>query len=702
MAALVSVSSVSAPESGRFMLGVDVGGTFTDAVLIDLENREMRRVKVDTTPDDQSRGTLATLAELDLEIEQLSAFCHGTTTGINALLQRKGAKVGLICSEGVRDMLDAGRLKRDNSRGLYDPSWKRPQVEHPIVNRRHIREISARQRFDGSSFIDLDEDEVRTELEFLRDEGIEAVAICLLNAYADLSVEARVVELAHEILPDAYVQSSLVRPVVGEYPRTSAIVLDAYTGPTVSKYLIRLQEGLNDKGYEGPAVIMQMNGGVRTLERTVERYPAYTLESGPVAGMLGAQYFARNFTDVKNLVCVDIGGTSTDIGLVIDGVAQTVDDWEPEWALPLGMPAIDVRSIGAGGGSLIGFDEMGTLHIGPESAGAQPGPASYGRGGERPAITDAHVALGSLRPETFLGGKMKLDAEAATRALAKVAGGLEMSSDELASGAIQLMNASIESEVTKMVFERGADLRDFALFAYGGAGALHAVETARSAGIGEVIVPQMAGGFSALGLATAPAKVSEAISRVEELDKLELAELNGIFGQLEQRAREDLQMQGVAAGEIQLSRSMYGMYSGQSFENELVLGEGEITAALTEDWKQRFHGTYDKKYGYSAPEIPIVLTTLSVTATGPSTDISLPGVEQGEEQPPEDAVTGTHMLHVRGSGPTEATFFRRDRLLAGNKIEGPAVIEDEMTTILIPAGARSSVDEYGSIRIAVS
>ena len=324
---MASSEPSTAPSSAEdWILGVDVGGTFTDGILVGARSGEVRRAKVPTTPEDQSVGTLQTLPGVDLEPSELAKFCHGTTVGINALLQRRGAKVGLLCTEGMRDMLDVGQFTRAPE-GLYDPLWTRPHQERPIVHRRHIREITARTLFDGSTHVAFDEDQVRAELEFLRDEGVEAVGVCLLHAYTDLSHEERVIELAREIMPDAYLQSSRVRPVVGEYTRTTAIALDAYTGPVVTKYLQRLDDRLRGAGYESPAVIMQMNGGVRTLTRTIESFPAYTMLSGPVAGVLGAEYYGREVADAENLVCVDIGGTSTDLGLVLDGEAQTDNDW---------------------------------------------------------------------------------------------------------------------------------------------------------------------------------------------------------------------------------------------------------------------------------------------------------------------------------------------------------------------------------------
>jgi N-methylhydantoinase A len=684
----------------NYVLGVDVGGTFTDAALIDTETGDLLRAKVSTTPDDQSRGTLATLPELGIDAGELSTFCHGTTVGINALLQRKGVKTGLICNRGMRDMLDAGRHVRDPE-FLYDPSWMRPHLERPLVERRYIREIDARMLYDGSIYIEFDEEQVREQIALLRDEGVESVAVCLLNSYANPEHEERVLGLIREMMPDAYVQSSAVRPVIGEYARTAAAVIDAYTGPVVSDYLLRLDGAMQERGHRGPSVIMQMNGGVRTLTRTVEHFPAYTLASGPVGGLLGAEYFGRNLLDAPNLICVDIGGTSTDIGVVMDGRAQTVEEWEVEWQLPLGVPAVDVRSIGAGGGSIIQTDEMGTLRVGPESAGAQPGPAGYGRGGTEPTITDAHILSGALRPGAFLGGRMELDLDAAEASIAGLAERLVIEPHRLAGGAIELMNASIESEIAKLVFERGVDLRRFSLFAYGGAGALHVCEVALRAGVGEVIVPQDAGGFSALGLATAPPKVERAIADVREIKDFTIAELRTRLGELEQQVRDDLESQGVAPEETEIVRSMYAMYNGQSFSNQLAFETWPIDESGIEDWIDRFNGMYDRLYGYSAPEQGITVTTLSVSGTGPRRKLLLPELEAGGVRPDDSAQMGRFPLRVSGGELVEASFYQRDALRAGNRISGPAVIEEEMTTTVVPPKCEAVVDPYGNLRIAI-
>lgn len=687
--------------ASRYRLGIDVGGTFTDAVLVDTQSGKVERGKVLSTPDDPSKGTMQALDSFGVPVDSIGFFCHGSTVGINALIQRRGAKVALICTQGTRDMLDMGRLRRPYGDDLYDPTWMRPHQANPIVPRRHIREVAARMLYDGSVYIDLDEDAARREIEFLRDEGVEAVAVCLLHAWKNLAHEERLVELIREVHPQAYVQWSGLRPVYGEYSRTLSVVLDAYTGPLIVRYLGRLAEALSRAGFPGEVLIMQMNGGLRTLSETVADFPAYTIESGPVAGALGAEYFARSFLETNNLVCMDIGGTSTDIAFVVEAKAEVTEEWQFEFNVPLGMPAIDVRSLGAGGGSIIGVDDIGTLRVGPESAGAMPGPAAYGRGGQLPTITDAYVVLGWVQPQLFLRGELELDAEAAHAAMKGLARQLRLDPVELGAGAIQLMNVHIENEISKMAFERALDLRDFSLLAYGGAGPIHAAHVARSLGLADAIIPFFPGGFSALGMVTAPVKAERAVSVIEPLVGLGAQRLSEILRGLEERVVQDLGRQSVAAADIRFESAMYGMYEGQSFDNRVMLPAGRRSLS-DEDvavWVEDFHHLYERVYGYSAREMGIVITTVTVTGLGPQVGIPLPEQELGPPEPHAEAIELRATMFVDGEFRDGVPFYIRDRLAAGNVVDGPAVIDDGLSTVLVPTGAHARIDRFGGIHI---
>jgi N-methylhydantoinase A len=681
-------------------VAVDVGGTFTDAVLVDEDAGTIRRAKVLTTPADRSEGTLNAVDQFGISGADIYQFSHGSTAGINALIERKGAKTALICSQGTRDLLDMGRLRRPLGDDLYDPTWQRAHQANPIVHRRHVREVSARSLYDGSTYVDLDEDEVRAQLAFLREEGIESVAVCLLHSWKNLAHERRIVELIEEELPDVYVQWSAVRPVYGEYGRTLTCVLDAYTGPLIAEYLESLRSKLAAQGFPGQVLIMQMNGGTRTLEETVEHFPAYMIESGPVAGALGAEHYAHSRLDNDNLICMDIGGTSTDIAFIVEGAAQVTDEWEFEFSLPLGVPAVDVRSLGAGGGSIIGIDEMGTLSVGPRSAGARPGPACYGQGGAEPTITDAYVELGIVQPGLFLGGELTIDTDAAHTALSRVAEPMQLEAASLATGAIKLMNVHIENEISKMAFERALDMRNFSLLAYGGAGAIHAAQVARRLGMREAVIPYFPGGFSALGMITAPIKVERAVSIIEPVDAIGADGINEHVEKLHQEVGDDLARQGIAEEDMRFDRVLYGMYEGQSFDNRLPLAaEGGLTEARLDQWKEDFHAYYDRIYGYSAREMPIILTTASVVGIGPTPVVPLQELEAGGEEPGGDTIELRATISVDGKVFEDAPFYSRDRLLAGNRVVGPGVIDDGLSTILLPEASTATIDKFGGIHI---
>ena len=683
----------------RYRLGVDVGGTFTDGVAHDLDTGQLIRMKVSTTPEDQANGTVTLLEQFPFAPDQVASFNHGATVGLNAVLTRGGARTGLLCTAGFRDLLDIGQLYRPDGDDLYDPQWIRPHQARPLVHRRHRREISERLRDDGTVHEALDEQAARRELEFLRAEGVESVAICLINAYADDAHERRLRELIAEVLPDAYVQVSSVQARAGEYKRTFAVVLDAYAGPAITRYLTSLRERMRQIGCAGELQIMQMTGGLRNLDTTIEHFPALTMSSGPVAGILGAEFYAGNAVAANSLVCVDIGGTSTDIGFIHDGRSLITDDWEVDEGMPLGVSTVDVSSIGAGGGSLIRVDEFGTLTAGPESAGAVPGPVAYGRGGTEPTLTDCYLVLGYVEPSLFLGGRMSLDRDAALAAFEPLAAKLDTTPEEVARAAYDLVNRDIVNAVRSKAFDRALDVRDYALFAYGGAGPLHAVATAQGLGMSSVVVPYFPGGFSAFGMLTSRPKVEHVSAQMRGLDAIEPSALTETFASLERDARSDLAFQGVADDQIELERFIYVMYTGQSWDNRLPVPAGELDAASVEAIRRATDAHYEAVYGYVAPELGVFVTTLAVTGEGPAPQLRLPEIERGASEPPAGAEKLRGTAHLGRAASVPMPFLARAELLAGNVVEGPAVIDDELGTILVPPGARAVVDEHATITI---
>ncbi len=681
-------------------VGIDVGGTFTDAVMVDDERGEVHRTKVLTTADDQSKGTLEALQRLVDDPSQVASFYHGYTVGLNAALTRTGAKAGMLVTAGHRDLVDTGRHWRPFDENLYDATWERPHQARPVVDRRHRREVPERMRENGEVKLPLDEEAVRRELEFFKSEGIESVGVCFINSYEHPAHEERVRELVEEVMPEAYVQTSRIWPLAREFERTFVVMLDAYTGPPVARYLRRLEQRLEAAGFNPRVEIMQMDGGLRTSE-SVREATVYTLQSGPVAGLLGAETYVRELLGARNLVCLDIGGTSSDLGVIVDGSAEVTNEWELEHAIPLAVTTLDVRSIGAGGGSLISSDEVGSLQVGPKSAGSEPGPACYGRGGTEPAMTDAYVAMGLLQPDLFLAGQMQLDRDAALAALRRVAEPLNLEPVALAEGAYAIANTKIGAAVSAMTIDRGLDPREFSLFAYGAAGPMHSVAVARELGIGEVIVPYFPGGFSAYGMTASRSRVEHSRSVMTLMAGFSAADWNVELEALAERCRDDLDRQGIGGEGVTLEFVYYGMYAGQGTDNRLVLPSGELDDDTLERVAADFHDFYESRFGYRAPEIPIMVTSLAVVGYGPIPPVTLPDVPAAGEGGAERAVIHRATLHLDGTTTADAPFYDRNLLAEGDEIAGPAVIDDRLGTIVVNPGAVAHVESHGTLRIEV-
>jgi N-methylhydantoinase A len=679
-------------------IGIDVGGTFTDAIMVDDATGAVTRTKVLTTAHDQSEGTLEAIRQLAGE-EGFDVIVHGYTVGLNAALTRTGARTALLVTGGHRGLVDSGRLSRPNGQFMYDPTWERPHDVNPLVDRRLRRGVPERMREDGVALLELDEDAVRAELEFVKAQGVTAVGICFIHGYAHPAHEDRVAAIAREILPEAYVQTSRIWPLAREYERTFVVLLDAYTGPPVIRYLRNLESRLADAQVGVRLFIMQMDGGLRSSS-AVRDAPVFTLQSGPVAGLLGAEVYSNKVLGGRDLVCLDIGGTSTDIGIIVDCEAEVTNDWELEHAIPLAITTLDVRSVGAGGGSLIGVDALGSLDVSEESAGSDPGPACYGRGGTRPAMTDAYAVLGLLQPDLFLNGQMTLRVDAAELALDELAKPLGMGPHELARGAYDITNMKIAAAMRQMTLGRGMDPRTFSLFAFGAAGPMHAVSVARLLDITEVVVPYFPGGFSAYGMIASRNKISRARALMEPLSDLDADRLSGVLAELEAECRAELESESLDPASITTSYAYYGMYAGQGYDNRLPLPR-QIDAESLRRLADDFHQFYDSRYGYSAPEIPIIVTSVVAVATGPQPPLVLPkGDDAGRTGGLANAVLTHRSIFLSGHDET-ATFYNRELLIEGDEIPGPAVIDDKLGTIVVPSGAVARVAEFGTLRIAV-
>lgn len=688
----------------KYIVGIDVGGTFTDALIYNEQDCELHRAKVLTTADDQSIGTLRAFKELfsDLGIDgsQVRRFNHGYTVGINAALTRTGSKTALLCTKGHREKMDSGGMARPFDEGvLYNPSWQRPHQVSPIVPRRYRREIPERLRENGEVLVQLDEDAVRKEVEFLKNEGIESIAICFINSYVDLKHEERTKEIVKEVFPSAYVQTSQIYPVAGEAKRTWAVVLDAYCGPKINTYLDRLKFRMQEEiGYTDDIYVMQMGGGLSTSDAILES-PVITLQSGPVGGMLGSEYYSQHILEAKNLVCIDVGGTSSDIGLIREGKVEITRNWELDYSIPYAMPTVDVRSIGAGGGSLIIVDEMGSLRVGPESAGSKPGPACYGLGGTQPAVTDACVAMGLVQPELFLGGKMALAKDAALKALMDVGNKIKMSPIVLAQGAYELVTINIAKAVEKTMTSKGLHPAGYSLMGFGAAGPLFAASVARELGIKETVIPYFPGGFAALGMLTSRLKTEHSVSPMTDLETFGPDQLNEILREIEDTCISDLVKQGVAREDIVLERTLCGMYHGQSWDQRVNVPVEKYDHSNFTKIRKFFDDHYNNVFGYKAEELKVFLTTVSAIAYGPYPNINLPKIEIGNATPDKNATLFVREVHLDRKTYKEVPFYDRFKLKANNEIAGPAVIDDKLSTIVVNEGTTAHIDEFGNVII---
>ncbi|HKP18634.1 MAG TPA: hydantoinase/oxoprolinase family protein [Gaiellaceae bacterium] len=674
------------------VVGVDIGGTFTDFMLYDTESASVHVHKVRSTPDDPGQAMVSGLAELcaaaAIAPAQVDAVFHGTTVATNAVLEHRGAEAGMLTTKGFRDVVHIGRHQRPQHYSIMqDIPWQ----ARPFVKRRHRHVVSERISPPSGEVLEpLDEEEVRAAARALKEAGVESVAICFLFSYINPEHERRAAEIVAEEIPGAFVTFSAdIFPQFREFERFTTACMNAFVGPTTGRYLERLSAALTGEGVPGKLHVMMSNGGVASAE-TAARRPVTLLLSGPAAGVLGGLW-AGETTGRRRLITFDVGGTSADIGIVTErGIteASARDTWVAGY--PLLVPMIDIHTIGAGGGSIAYVDDGGAFRVGPRSAGAAPGPAAYGQGGEEPTLTDANVVLGRIDPERFLGGEMKLDREAAAAAVQRLADRLGLGPVEAAEGIVTIANANMAGAIRSRTVQKGHDPREFALVAFGGAGPMQAAEVADSLGIPEVIVPPYPGITSAMGLLTSDLKydqmrtvfMTEGAVDAERLDR----ELVAATDELHARLRED----GVADGDIAVAAALDCRYVGQGYELRIPLPEERFTPAALEE----FHRRHEQEYGHAFRD-PIEIVNLRVTASGKRPRIErLPAVANGG-----DPLLGEgESVFGRTAYPTR--YYERSRLAAGTAVEGAAVIFQRDTTTVVPPGWTARADASGSLILA--
>jgi N-methylhydantoinase A len=684
-----------------YRLGFDIGGTFTDFALYDDSTGNVLIGKSLTTPADPSVGALkgmaAFLNEQHTSLDKVQYAVHATTVAANALIERKGSITALVTTRGFRDVLEIGRSKRHS---LYDLQVERPEV---LVPRRLRFEVSERISATGEVVSPLQEDEFRQTIRAFPDLGVEAVAICFLHSYRNAAHELRAAEIVREELGDA-LSVALSHDVSGrirEYERSSTAAANAYVAPIVDRYLEALEAGMARAGYGQHLYVMQSNGGIAS-SASARRYPVRIVESGPAAGALVASLYGQA-AGYGDLVCFDMGGTTAKLCLFENGHPRFTHMFEvdmklmaPDSGLPLNIEAIDLVEIGAGGGS-IARTVHGTLQVGPESAGADPGPMCYARGGKEPTVTDADIVLGYLNPSYFLGGKMQLDARAAEAGILEhVAEPLGLSLIEGAWGIHRVVNASMEGAARQVTIERGRDPREASMVAFGGAGPVHAVALAQSLGMQRVLVPLGAGVTSAIGLLSAKPKFDLATSYVTELTVESIDAINQIFGRMMDEATRLLEDAG-ATSPFEFRRTAHMRYEGQGYDIEVPLPEGVMTPLAIEVLRATFDKVYATSYGYAEADARVWASDWYLTATGfwPGLDLSSEKVEERSE--PEAPTSYRRVYFSETDWVERCPVYDRYNLVAGAFGEGPAIIEERESTTVVPPGCRWRIDPYRTL-----
>ena len=658
-------------------VGVEVGGTFTDLVAV--EDGRIVVTKVPSTPRSPDVGAFDALTASGIDLSTIEDLGHGSTVATNAVLERKGAAVAFIATQGFRDLLF---MQRHDRRNIYDLFYAKPA---PPVRRKDCFEAAERLKADGSTVRPLDEARVRAELlPALKAGGYRAVAICLMNAYANPAHEKRLAAMITEAMPGVLVTCShQVAREFREFERASTTLLSAYVQPVIDGYLHRFENKLADAGFKGRFTVMQSNGG--RLPAEAMRQSAITaLYSGPAAGVVGATRQAAR-SGYKDLITFDMGGTSTDVCLVQDGRPSLASESEID-GLPIRTPVLDIVSVGAGGGSIAWVDDGGMLRVGPQSAGADPGPACYGKGGTEPATTDAHVVIGTIRPAAFLGGRMTLDAEAARRSFAAIAERFKLSAEQAASSALQLADANIVRAIQLVSTERGRDPRDYALVPFGGAGPLHAARIAEELGISTIVVPPNAGVISAYGLVASDYTKFDAVTRKKKLDETAAKEAGRTFGEM--RARLGAQFADMKLpGDLVFTHTLDMRFVGQAFEVGVEIPAerlGSLDAAyLAELFADAHHRTF--MHGATLDR-PVEIVTLRVGATLP---IGMPP-RLDREKLAARAPDQAKIFH--GEAWLDCPRHTAEALTTGQEIAGPAVIEGHTATTWVAPGWTAELD----------
>jgi N-methylhydantoinase A len=687
-----------AAHDGEVRLAADIGGTFTDVAVFDAATGRLSFGKTLSTPGRLVGGIATGVTKAGSAFSAAHLFLHGSTVAINTILERKGAPTALIITEGFRDIYEIGRINRPDAYNLFF------QKHEPLVERALRFEVAERMLADGEIDKPLDETEVATLGARLADMGIQAVAILFLNCYADPAHENRAKAVLEANHPSMFVTASNeLSQEYREFERCSTVVANAYIGPIIRRYVGEIDEHIRADGFDGSFLIVQSTGGLYEADEA-KRQCIRMLESGPAAGVIGTQALCHAL-GLQNAIAFDMGGTTAKAGVIHNGEALTTGQallGGYEKALPVQIAMMDIFEVGTGGGSLAHVVEGG-LRVGPESAGASPGPACYGLGGTRPTVTDANLLLGCLGADRFLGGEMKLDVEAARSALqTEVAGPLAMDPIAAADGILRIAATTMSYAVKGVTTERGLDAGDFALVAYGGAGPLHAVDVAREIGIRKVIIPHAPGYFSAFGMLYSDLRYDYVRTWFTRLEDADFDRLEAVYNELEAQGRASIDGASIKPETVAVKRAADMRYVGQEHAVTVEVPVEVFARQDRAEIKRLFDAMHEQRYGTSAPEERGEIVSLRSTVSGVMKKPALPRLERGAATPDPAAFTGKRQVFFgEAGGFVDTSTYARSKLAAGNRIDGPALIEEHASSTVLRPGDTLEVDDLGNLVIAV-
>ena len=673
-------------------IGIDVGGTFTDVVLLDRAAGRLEVAKTASTPRDQSVGILNGLARLGVDAATIRRFAHGSTVATNTVLERKGARVALLTTAGFRDLLEIGRTNRSK---VYDMKLVKPA---PLVARPLRFEVRQRRYVNGESAIALDERDIASAVEACLARGVEAIAVCYLHSYLDSGDEERTAEIVRERAPSIHVTASadVVREYK-EYERFSTAALNAYVMPVMDRYLARLETRLADAGFRGQVEMMKSSGGLMRAA-TARRYPVETLLSGPAAGVMGAIHVAER-SGFRNLITYDMGGTSTDVALITDGkVVRTAESRISN--LPIKTHMIDIKTVGAGGGSIAALVGGRTLKVGPHSAGADPGPACYGKGGDVPTVTDANLMLGRLSSSYALGGEIRIRPERAQAVVGELAAAIGLAPDRTADGILRLVNVTMASAIREISIQRGHDPREFALVAFGGAGPMHACDLARDLAIPQVVVPPAPGNLCAFGLLVTDVVAERSETLLARTAGLDPAALGARLERLAGSSAEALARDGIARSAIRTVCTADMRYVGQKSELPVPLDLARLSPQAIDE---AFFAVYAERYGHTKRVAPTEIVNIRAMAVGAIEKADLGRLSPPAANPDSDAngVLSRRRVYFRESGWVDCPVYDRYRLAIGAEVAGPAIVEELGATTVVGPRDRFRVDPQHNLVVDV-